>query len=87
MRIDQSEKIANRIWILGKNRRKILLNNRNKTQPIYWISKEGHTFRLNGINTSGTLLNVITDAEAKLKHGVVVGPGGTPSIDTWRLAA
>lgn len=46
------------------------MKNRNNMQPIYWGSEENHTFRLNGINTSGTLLNVITDAEAKLKHGV-----------------
>ena len=64
-----------------------MLNNRNNTHPIYCVSEENHTFRLNGINTSGTLWNVITDAEAKLKHGVAVSPGGTPSNDTWRLAA
>jgi hypothetical protein len=32
-------------------------------------------------------LNVITDAEAKLKHGVAVSPGGTPSNDSWKFAA
>ena len=67
---DRPEKIAHRIWILSKKRRKRLLKNRNNTQPIYWGSEENHTFRLNGINTSGTLLNVITDAEAIIKHGV-----------------
>lgn len=68
--VDQLKKIAHQIWILGKKRRNRLLKNRNNTRPICCVSEEKHMFRLNGITTSGTLLNMITDAEAKLKHGV-----------------
>ena len=67
---DQSKKIAHRIWILGKKRRNRLLKNRNNTRPICCASEENQIFRSNEINTSGTLLNVTIDAEAKLKHGI-----------------
>jgi hypothetical protein len=68
--VDQSEKIAHRIWILGNKRRSRLLKNR-KTHSQPAVSQKRTIFLpSNGINTPGTLLNVPTDAEAKLKNGI-----------------